>query len=110
MVEKFCQLYGTPCPAEIKKFIPEHSGEQFNFCDFPSLKRASTHLHEMEKSLRDAGFGYRALYLKKTIATLLQHQNETGDGESWLHSLKSLPYSEAKEHLMSLPGVGPKVY
>lgn len=51
------------------------------------------------------GFGYRAKYIAQTARYIDSHEK----GEEWLVGLRSVPYSEAKEALVSLSGVGPKV-
>lgn len=58
----------------------------------------------VEKKLRDLGFGYRAKYIANTAAIVA---NERPSG--WLDSLRTVPYREAHDALLELPGVGPKV-
>ena len=55
-----------------------------------------------EDALRDCRLGYRARYLKGTAAHLNTHPG-------WLDDLESLPYLEARERLIALPGVGGKI-
>ena len=55
-----------------------------------------------ETSLRAAGLGYRAPFLKETARMVAR-------GEVDLPSLRGRPLAEAREALLALPGVGPKV-
>ncbi|QRV86709.1 N-glycosylase/DNA lyase [Ceratobasidium sp. AG-Ba] len=61
---------------------------------------------DVEAKLRDLGFGYRAKYIQKTAAMLCEkHEEPLGS----LLALRKLPTSEAREKLLELHGVGPKV-
>ncbi len=88
MIFNLCRRFGQP-----KKFESE------DFYTFPkpeSLSKAS--LNE----LRFCKLGYRAKNVVKT-AKLVQK------GRFDLETLKPMPYERAKEELLTLPGVGPKV-
>jgi len=75
----------------------------------------------VEQKLRDLGFGYRAKYLAGTAQTLCAIAQEfltTDDTKSkhidqavndYLLSLRTKSYADAREALMQLPGIGPKV-
>ena len=52
--------------------------------------------------LRKLGLGYRAPHI-------MHIANAVADGEFFLEPLREVPYREAKDRLMELPGVGPKV-
>ncbi|KAH7701190.1 helix-hairpin-helix domain-containing protein family protein [Aphelenchoides avenae] len=99
MVERLCELYGTRVDVNL-----DASSEPIAFYDFPTLPQLQAGLADMQQKLRDSGFGYRAAYVAGTVAKL-----EEFGGIEWLHGLKALSYAEAKEQLMRLPGVGPKV-
>ena len=58
----------------------------------------------VEARLRELGFGYRAKYISKTAQML----HEMGDNE-WLYKLRLQPYESARQELLKLSGVGPKV-
>ncbi|GAB1517169.1 8-oxoguanine glycosylase ogg1 [Rhizoctonia solani] len=60
----------------------------------------------VETKLRELGFGYRAKYIQKT-ATMLCEKHE--DPMKALFELRRLSTSEARERLLELHGVGPKV-
>ncbi len=53
-----------------------------------------------EAKLRKAGAGFRAAYISRVAGSL---------NETWLESLCDLDYTQARNQLMSLPGVGPKI-
>lgn len=98
MVEKLCITYGS--------LIATLDGRKYY--DFPSLEQLVPHLDPnspkcIDPTLRQLGFGYRARYIHQTIAILQQNTLP------WLYSLRSLSYLEAKEQLLTLSGVGPKV-
>ncbi|KAL3119952.1 hypothetical protein niasHT_007080 [Heterodera trifolii] len=97
MVEKLCQFYGDSVEVNAQRFY-----------DFPSVFQMAAHLNCMEQTLRDAGFGYRAKSIMKTVE-MLADGKLGNSADLWLHSLRNLPYHEAKLALMKLPGVGPKV-
>lgn len=55
-----------------------------------------------ENQLRELRFGYRAPHLVE-VARMVAARGE------WLWSLRDAPYRDAKQELVELPGVGPKV-
>lgn len=55
-----------------------------------------------ESSLRECLLGFRARYIHQTAQLIAQNP-------PWLAETEILPYTEAKERLCSLPGVGEKV-
>ena len=68
---------------------------------FPSLARVAT---ISEDELRNLGFGYRA----KTIPQVASALSDRG-GERYLEEVKRWPYPKAREMLIELPGIGPKL-
>lgn len=92
MVEKMCTLYG--------EIIGEKNGH--SYYAFPDVDRLAD--PTVEQDLRKASFGYRAKFIQKS-AEMIQSLG----GETWLQSLQSKPYTEAKAALMQLPGIGAKV-
>lgn len=59
---------------------------------------------KVEEALRTAGFGYRAKFIHQTACKI----KAIGENK-WVDHLKSLPYTEAKQELMTMPGIGAKV-
>jgi len=92
MVEKMCVEYG--------KLVAEF--EEVKYYMFPSLEQL--HKPEVEARLRELGFGYRAKYIQQSAASILDK-----GGLSWLYSHRCMSYSEARQSLLQLQGVGPKV-
>ncbi|XP_069947572.1 N-glycosylase/DNA lyase isoform X2 [Cherax quadricarinatus] len=92
LVERLCKIYGSPLAAV--DGITWHS--------FPGV--SSLAAPGVEETLREHGFGYRAKYIHKSAQMIMEE-----GGDSWLHSLRSLPYYECHSQLMRLPGVGAKV-
>ena len=93
MVEKLCTEYGKKLACD---------GTHSEYYSFPSV--AALAVEGVEDRLRELGFGYRAKYIAGTASYILRNHSE-----SWLHSLRDRPYSEARAELMKLCGVGPKV-
>lgn len=116
MVEKLCVNYGAP--------VADVDGRAYH--DFPPPERLAEDA-DVEARLRSLGFGYRAKYIYQT-AVIVAERREKG----WLNSLRNpeapafgvpeadaddgeMPpegrsgYREAREALLELQGVGPKV-
>ena len=92
MVNKLCKHYGEP--------IGQVEGEMYY--SFPSVKSLAA--DKVEEELRTMGFGYRSKYIHQSAQVLVDR------GDEWLTALRdSCDYSTARDALMSLPGVGPKV-
>ncbi|GIX77455.1 hypothetical protein CDAR_491721 [Caerostris darwini] len=92
MVEKLCSNYGERI-LQVKDRV---------LYTFPTIDRLAA--DDVETNLRNLGFGYRAKYINQTAKVLL---NEKPLG--WLENLRKVPYKEAHQALLSLPGVGAKV-
>ncbi|XP_058791601.1 N-glycosylase/DNA lyase [Phymastichus coffea] len=95
MVEKLSRIFGEK--------IGIIDGKEYY--DFPTIEALSK--PNVELILRQEGFGYRAGYIAKSAQKLL-----TLGGRQWLQDLKKesgTTYEHARESLMSLPGIGPKV-
>lgn len=95
MVEKLCRFFGEQiCTVDNQDYY-----------SFPTIEALAG--PDVESLLRKEGFGYRAGYIAKTAQKLL----EIG-GKSWLIALKKengSTYKQARDSLMTLPGIGPKV-
>jgi len=72
------------------------------FYNFPSVTRLTE--SNVEEKLRNLGFGYRAKFIQSSAQSILDK-----GGEQWLFSLRKKTYSDAKNELLSLCGVGAKV-
>ena len=68
---------------------------------FPTPEQLSA---ATELELRNLGLGYRAKYIALTCAYIVERGSKR-----WVDHVHSLPYEEAKDELMQLAGVGPKV-
>lgn len=77
------------------------------FYEFPTLDEITTDDNKVESILRELGFGYRAKYIANTCSKIKADHPDLK--EKWLHTLRNVPYGEAKSSLMTLQGVGPKV-
>ncbi|KAI8056287.1 DNA glycosylase [Gilbertella persicaria] len=96
MIDKLCTRFG--------KQIGEY--EQQMFYEFPTLHELTLD-PQLETTLRQLGFGYRAKYIANTAHKLKQDHPDLE--EQWLYTLRQVPYEEAKAVLMEFQGVGPKV-
>lgn len=92
MIERLCSTLGTP--------LCELDGTHYH--DFPSIDALAE--SSVEARLRDLGFGYRARFLQQSA-----HMIMSDHGPKWLHTLRNTPYLQARDALLTLPGVGPKV-
>lgn len=92
MVEKLCKFYGS--------LITTMDG--ISYYSFPEVDRLC--LPSVETELRKAGFGYRGKFIQQSACKIVSLGHD-----KWIEELKAMPYIEAKNELMKLPGVGPKV-
>ncbi|KAH9500748.1 8-oxoguanine glycosylase ogg1 [Bulinus truncatus] len=92
MVENLCIHYG-----ELITRV-----DDTDYYKFPTLSVLCK--DDIETTLRQIGFGYRAKFIAKIAKYMAENKSE-----NWLHSLRDKPYSEAKTELMTLYGVGSKV-
>ncbi|CAG2161295.1 unnamed protein product [Oppiella nova] len=95
MIERMCQKYGH---------VLYESPELGSIHSFPDVR----HLAEdsVAAELKRLGFGYRSKYIESTAKAIC---HEYDSPLQWATTLQAMPYSEAKDALTRLPGVGPKV-
>ncbi len=86
-VNAICRAFG--------RCVELHDVKSWTFPPLGALSNSET--------LRSAKAGFRADYIARVNARLAQEPRH------YLESLQRLPYTEAKERLEELPGVGPKV-
>lgn len=87
-IEKLCSSYGYP----VKKL-------GMTFFTFPTPEKLA---RLSEKELALCGCGYRSKYIIKTAQRITSSKFD-------LESIKGMDYMEARQAIMELPGVGPKV-
>ena len=90
MIERLCTRYGA--------LVGEWGGRRWHA--FPP---AAVLAQAQETDLRALGFGYRARVIIQVAQALI------ACGSGWLEQVRSLPYWEAKQALLELPGVGAKI-
>jgi len=93
LVEKLCTHYGEK--------ICEYKEQ--SFYAFPEIVTLSN--PKVEAHLRLLGFGYRAKFIQKSAEEILSK-----GGLAWFKNLQELSYKDAHAELMSLTGIGPKVF
>lgn len=95
MVEKLCSLFGESiCSVEGKDYYR-----------FPSIEALMG--DDVEEKLKKEKFGYRAGYIANAAKNLVKL-----GGRQWLlnlHKENNVTYTKAREQLITLPGIGPKV-
>jgi N-glycosylase/DNA lyase len=100
MVQNLCTHFSPPLlslPSDTPQtVVPYHP--------FPAPQTLAD--PSVEATLRGLGFGYRAKYIQKTAALLCEMH---GDPQKWLLGLREVPTEQAREELLKLAGVGPKV-
>lgn len=98
MLHKLRTKYGQPL------------GQVFgiDFYTFPTLETLAA---IKEQELRALGFGYRAKFIVKSAHTILSLGAGFGAGQQqqWLNQLRETDMNTAKQELLQLTGVGPKV-
>lgn len=94
---------GSPNPASASSPAPDHAAgfgnPALHFHRLPTWTEIAT---VPEAELRGCLLGFRARYIRETAQHIAAHPG-------WLEETESLPYTEAKARLMTLPGVGEKV-
>ena len=94
-MEKLCIQYGQKLGS-----LPSHNDE-YVYYDFPPPSKLAD--PSVESTLRNLGFGYRAKYIQSTAQTISEKP------KGWLETLRKESYQVAKDKLLELSGVGPKV-
>lgn len=89
-VTLLCERFGLPV------VVPPGYSRRFSFPEFNTLAEAS------ESELRACKLGFRARYLSAAAKALR-------DGSIHLQELQNLTTQEARNRLIQLPGVGPKI-
>lgn len=92
-ITAMCRAYGDPFPGG-----PVAGVLHYGFP--PASRLAEASLPELTKF----GLGFRAKNIKETARQVLAN-----GGDTWLLSLRQMPYPDAKAALMTLPGVGDKI-
>ncbi|KAG8967041.1 8-oxoguanine glycosylase ogg1 [Tulasnella sp. 419] len=84
--------------------IPNDDSTPVSYHPFPNPSALAQ--PSVEATLRELGFGYRAKYIQKTAALLCETH---ADPMEWLMNLRKMDVGAAREELLKLHGVGPKV-
>ncbi|KAL0818401.1 hypothetical protein ABMA28_008873 [Loxostege sticticalis] len=92
MVDKLCEHYGE----KICSF------DDYVYYSFPDVEKLAK--PEVEAKLRELGFGYRAKFIQKSAAQIVEW-----GGKEWFKGLQDMKYKDARQELMKLFGIGPKV-
>ncbi|KAF8343913.1 DNA glycosylase, partial [Cantharellus anzutake] len=100
MVHKLCLHFSQPLT------LGPEDAELINPSNHPFPMPQSLAQPSVETDLRSLGFGYRAKFIQQTAALLCKKHE---DPQKWLLSLRECTYESARDELMQLPGVGPKV-
>ncbi|XP_055375163.1 N-glycosylase/DNA lyase [Condylostylus longicornis] len=93
MVQTLCKLFGNRIGSYDKR----------DFFSFPTIEALAT-VENLEDTLRKEKFGYRAKMISNAVKQILNK-----GGEIWFEKLKLMEYKIAKEELLTVSGIGPKV-
>ena len=114
MVKGLCQHYSPALVSLPRPTSSESVPETDTYHAFPPPSVLAA--PEVTATLRSLGFGYRADFIHKTAKMLVEAHGSGKPGESgnepaerWLHTLRAMSTSEAREELLKLMGVGRKV-
>ncbi|KAH9510756.1 8-oxoguanine glycosylase ogg1 [Dermatophagoides farinae] len=101
MVETLCRQYGTKLfSSHDQSIITE---DVYSFPEISTLVVGD----QIERQLRELGFGYRARFICQTAQQIMNQSNQ--NPEEWIKRLTRSSYEDARQLLMSLPGIGAKV-
>lgn len=70
-----------------------------------ALFNKSTIEFQVEQELREESFGYRAKFIQRSAMEI----SEKG-GLEWFQKVQDMAYKDAHAELVTLTGIGPKVY
>ena len=93
MIDKLCIEFGT-------QLLTYEDEVYYNFPSIEALAEP-----KVEAKLRELGFGYRAKFIQQSAVKILAN-----GGSDWLRDLRTVSYGEAKAALITLPGIGAKVF
>ncbi len=96
------QVSNVPRVSKTVETLSTHYGEHLGDGVSNAFPTPDQLAHADESALRLQGLGYRAPHI-------VAISNAIADGEVFLEPLGYKPYQEAKEEIMTFPGVGPKV-
>ena len=98
MISRLCANFGN--------LLPSTSGNPLYTFPSPNALTAP----DVESRLRELGFGYRAPFVARTARMLCEISHNSDEvAMTFLASLRNRSYDEAREALLTFPGVGPKV-
>jgi N-glycosylase/DNA lyase len=104
MVQSLCRHYSAPLLS-----MPDPSDPlvQVQYHPFPPPSALAA--PDVENTLRDLGFGYRAKFIQRTAKMLVDAHGTGALAEKFLASLRSATTEDAREELLKFMGVGRKV-
>jgi N-glycosylase/DNA lyase len=104
MVQNLCRHYSAPLLS-----MPDPSDPlvQVQYHPFPPPSVLAA--PDVENTLRDLGFGYRAKFIQRTAKMLVDAHGTGASAEKFLASLRSATTEDAREELLKFMGVGRKV-
>ena len=112
MVKALCVTYSPPLLSLAPPNSPDAAEEPYHPFPAPSALAAP----DVTARLRSLGFGYRADFIQKTAAMLVDAHGKTPSpgrhlepSEEWLRTLRKMNTTDARAELLKLMGVGRKV-
>ncbi|EPS95441.1 hypothetical protein FOMPIDRAFT_1168618 [Fomitopsis schrenkii] len=114
MVKGLCQHYSPALVTLPRPTMSDSTLETDTYHSFPPPSVLAA--PEVAATLRSIGFGYRADFIHKTAKMLVEAHGSSKSGagdiepaEAWLHTLRDMSTTQAREELLKLMGVGRKV-
>ncbi|KAJ6502463.1 DNA glycosylase [Mycena sanguinolenta] len=104
MVHALCKHYSPPL---LSMPNPSDPLVQVQYHPFPSPSVLAA--PDVEATLRDLGFGYRAKFIQKTAQMLVETHGSGDHAEKFLAGLRTASTEDAREELLKFMGVGRKV-
>ncbi|KAJ7271873.1 DNA glycosylase [Mycena haematopus] len=104
MVQALCRQYSAPL---LSTPDPSDPLVEVQYHPFPSPSVLAA--PDVEATLRDLGFGYRAKFIQRTAQMLVETHGSGDLAEKFLASLRIIPTEDARQELLKFMGVGRKV-
>ncbi|KAI0748560.1 DNA glycosylase [Daedaleopsis nitida] len=111
MVKSLCVTYSPPLIS-----LPPPTGDMVEEAYHPFPLPSALATPQVSARLRALGFGYRADFIQKTAAMLVDVHGTAQDprskmeiSEEWLHTLREMNTADARVELLKFIGVGRKV-
>ncbi|KAF8212141.1 DNA glycosylase [Mycena galopus ATCC 62051] len=104
MVQALCRHYSAPL---LFMADPSDPLVEVRYHPFPSPSVLAA--PDVEATLRDLGFGYRAKFIQRTAQMLVETHGSGDEAQKFLAGLRNASTDDARQELLKFMGVGRKV-